>query len=134
MVEDVVHVVGAHRGHPALDGPAADRERHDRDPPVARGPAPNDQAVVLELADLAARGGRVHVGEAGELAQRERALFLEMAQQRVAGLGDHDAGRRGLDRVHLAARAQPEQRGQRLLDHVDRRLDRRHWLDHGSEW
>ena len=140
VVEHVVHVVVADRGHAAFDGAAPIRERHDGDPAVARGARPLDQAVVLELADLAAGRRRVHVREAGELAEGERALLLEEAQQRVAGLGDDDARGRGLHRVDLAARAQPEQGRERLLDDVDRRFARRleglctHWLDHGSTW
>ena len=45
-----------------------------------------DEPVGLELAHLAAGGGRVHVGEPAEVAERQRPVLVDAAQQHVPGL------------------------------------------------
>ena len=50
-------------------------------PPVVRIPFTLDQSVLLELTHLPAGGGRVHVGQPGQLADLEAVLGLWMRRR-----------------------------------------------------
>ena len=84
---------------------------HD-DPAVLSVPRPLDETVLLQQPYLSTRCGRVHVGQSGELANRQVSLLLEPAQEGETRLGDDDSGGCRSLCVHLAARVQAQQ----LLD------------------
>jgi hypothetical protein len=107
--EHVGHVTGLDVGHPLADLAALGGGLHQRDAPVAGAGAALDQALLLEGADLAAGGARVHVGAGRQLTQRQWALLDDALQQEVAGRAEGHPGGGHLPGVHLPARPQPQQ-------------------------
>jgi hypothetical protein len=114
--EDVGHVALGHQAEAAAHLSAARGDPYDDGAAVVGRLLSGDETVLYELRHLAPRGGRIHVGQPGQLADLDALILWNAAQQLESGWGDDHPGGGSPAIEHLATGVEPEELLQRALD------------------